>query len=100
MASNLGKKTIAHTGSRHGALFPAAASLVSPPVPPAPATFPYAARAATGKGTSNYMLVDGNEVLVEGSTMDLEAPANQPAQTGGGDAVTHATKNIAVMTMG
>jgi RHS repeat-associated protein len=39
-------------------------------------------------------------VLVEGSTMSLDPPANQPAQSGGGDVVTHATKNIAVMTMG
>jgi hypothetical protein len=38
--------------------------------------------------------------MVEGSTMSLDPPANQPAQSGGGDVLTHATKNIAVMTMG
>jgi RHS repeat-associated protein len=44
------------------------------------------------------LTVSGDEVLIEGSTMVIEAPANQPSQTG--DIVTHATKNVSVMTTG
>jgi len=79
---------------------PSAASLVAPPAPPAPTPFPYTAQSANAKKTTSKLKVDGKKVLVEGSTMKLDPPANQPAQTGGGDVVTHATKNIAVMTTG
>lgn len=100
MASSSLKKHIAHKGSGHGCVSPPAASLVSPPAPPAPAPFPYAARASNASKTSSKMKVGKKNVLVEGSTMSLDPPANQPAQPTGGDVVTHATKNIAVMTMG
>src|SRR5262245_11500972 len=100
MSTNVGKKNIAHKGSGHGCVAPPAASLVSPPAPPAPTPFPYTARSANASGTVKKLEVGGDEVLVEGSTMSLDPPANQPAQSGGGDVVTHATKNIAVMTMG
>jgi RHS repeat-associated protein len=100
MSSNVGKKNIAHKGSGHGAVAPGAISLVAPPPPPVPTPFPYTARAANASDTKAKLKVGGNEVLVEGSTMSLDPPANQPAQTGGGDVVTHATKNIAVMTQG
>lgn len=100
MSTNVGKKNIAHKGSGHGAVAPAAMSLVTPPAPPAPTPFPYSARSANAKKTKKKLEIAGKPVLVEGSTMKLNPPANQPAQTGGGDVVTHATKNVATMTMG
>src|SRR5438046_1130331 len=100
MSTNVGKKNIAHKGSGHGVVAPPAMSLVAPPPPPVPTPFVYSAQASNASKTKKKYLVAGKEVLVKGSTMSLDPPANQPAQTGGGDVVTHATKNIAVMTMG
>ncbi|WP_437621378.1 DUF6531 domain-containing protein [Sorangium sp. So ce1151] len=100
MSTNVGKKNIAHKGSGHGVVGPPAMSLVTPPAPPAPTPFVYSARASNAKKTKKKYIVAGSEVLVKGSTMSLDPPANQPAQSGGGDVVTHATKNVAVMTMG
>jgi RHS repeat-associated protein len=100
MATNYGKKNIAHKGSNHGAVAPGAMSLVTPPAPPAPTPFVYVARSINASDTSPKLLIDKKEVLVKGSTMSLDPPANQPAQAGGGDVVTHGTKNIAVMTTG
>ena len=51
MSTNVGKKNIAHKGSGHGVVAPAAMSLVSPPAPPAPTPFPYTARSANAKKT-------------------------------------------------
>lgn len=98
MATNTGKKAVATLGSGHGAVCPAAVSLVNPPVPPAPTPFPYICKSSSAKGTSSKLTVSGDEVLIEGSTMVMEAPANQLSQTG--DIVTHATKNLSVMTTG
>src|SRR6185503_19026649 len=100
MSTNVGKKNIAHKGSGHGVVAPAAMSLVTPPAPPAPTPFPYTARVANAGNTTSKLTVGGHDVLVEGSTLPLDPPANQPAQSGGGDIVTHATKNMAVMTTG
>lgn len=100
MSTNVGKKNIAHKGSGHGCVAPAAMSLLTPPAPPVPTPFPYTARAANASDTDSSLKVSGKPVMVEGSTMSLDPPANQPAQSGGGDVVTHATKSIAVMTMG
>lgn len=101
MSSSVGKKHIAHTGSGHGCVFPAAASLMNPPVPPAPSPFPYTARAANAKDTDGKIMVGGSHpVLIEKSTIALDPPANQPSQAGGGDVVTHAVKNIGVMQNG
>ena len=100
MSTNVGKKNIAHKGSGHGVAAPAAASILAPPAPPAPTPFPYTARSSDAKKTTSKLKVDNKNVLVVGSTMKLMPPANQPAQSGGGDVVTHATKNIAVMTTG
>ncbi|MFO0547056.1 MAG: DUF6531 domain-containing protein [Polyangiaceae bacterium] len=100
MSSNVGKKNVAHKGSGHGVVGPPAMSLVTPPAPPAPTPFVYSARSANASKTKKKYLIAGSELLVKGSTMSLDPPANQPAQSGGGDVVTHATKNVAVMTMG
>lgn len=98
MTTNVGKKTFAHKGSAHGIVAPPCASLVTPPAPPAPAPFPYIGRAKKASGTNPKINVGGNEVLVDGSTIPLERPANQPSLSGGGDIVTHATTQIATMT--
>jgi RHS repeat-associated protein len=100
MSTNVGKKNIAHEGSGHGVVGPPAVSLVTPPAPPVPTPFVYVAKASSAKKTKSKLKIGGKAVLVKGSTMSLEPPANQPAQTAGGDVVTHAVKNIAVMTMG
>lgn len=100
MSTNVGKKSIAHKGSPHGCVAPGAISLVAPPAPPAPTPFVYTAKATNASATDPHVKVGTNEVLVEGSTMSVDPPANQPAQSTGGDLVTHATKSIAVMTMG
>ena len=100
MPSNIGKKNIAHKGSGHGVVGPGAMSLLTPPAPPAPTPFIYTAQASNASDTAAKLEVGSKQVLVEGSIMSLDPPANQPAQAGGGDVVTHATKNIAVMTMG
>ncbi|MFO0554599.1 MAG: DUF6531 domain-containing protein [Polyangiaceae bacterium] len=100
MSTNVGKKNIAHKGSGHGVVGPPAMSLVSPPAPPAPTPFVYSAQASNAKKTKKKFIIGGKEVMVKGSTMSLDPPANQPSQPTGGDVVTHATKNVAVMTMG
>ena len=100
MGTNYGKKNVATKGSNHGAVAPGAVSLVTPPAPPVPTPFVYVARSVNASGTTSKLLVDRKEVLVKGSTMSLDKPANQPAQAGGGDVVTHGTSSIAVMSTG
>ena len=102
MATTVGGRDIATTGSNHVAVSPPAVSL-NPPTPPAgpvPVPFPYMARSATAKGTAAALKAGGKPVLVKGSVMSLEAPANQPSQPTGGDVVTHAVKGKAVTTQG
>ncbi|WP_437814863.1 DUF6531 domain-containing protein [Sorangium sp. So ce1078] len=100
MGTNYGKKNVAHKGSNHGAVAPGAISPVTPPAPPVPTPFVYVARSVNASDTSPKLLIDKKEVLVKGSTMSLDPPANQPAQSGGGDVVTHGTRSIAVMITG
>ena len=98
MATNYGKKNVAHKGSNHGAVGPGAISLVTPPAPPAPTPFVYISKSSNASGTSAKLLIDKKEVLVKGSTMPLEPPANQPSQSG--DIVTHGSKALSVTTTG
>jgi RHS repeat-associated protein len=100
MSSSIGKKNIAHKGSGHGAAAPPAMSLLSPPVPPAPAPFPYVCRAATASNTLAKYRINGSDVLLVESTMDIDPPANQPSQGTAGDILTHAVTKIGVMTTG
>jgi RHS repeat-associated protein len=102
MGTTVGGKDIATTGSNHQAVSPPAVSL-NPPTPPAgpvPAPYPYVARSATASGTSSAVKAGGKPVLVKGSVMNLDPPANQPSQPTGGDVVTHAVKGKAVTTGG
>jgi RHS repeat-associated protein len=103
MGTTVGGKDIATTGSNHQAVSPPAVSL-NPPAPPGPGPvpvpYPYLARSATAKETSNKLKAGGKPVLVKGSVMNVEAPANQPSQPTGGDIVTHAVKGKAVMSQG
>ena len=92
MGTTIGGKDIATTGSGHVAVCTPAVSLNPPPPPagPVPAPYVYTARSATAKKTQCKLKVGGHPVLVEGSEMDLDPPANQPSQPTGGDVVTHA----------
>jgi RHS repeat-associated protein len=88
--STIGMKKIATTGSGHCVPGPTpATSLVSPPQPPAPTPFAYICRSTTAALTSKKFKVGGDEVLVNGSKMDIEPPGNAPSQAGGGDILTH-----------
>ncbi|MBI4955277.1 MAG: DUF4150 domain-containing protein [Myxococcales bacterium] len=96
MPTTKGGKAVATTGTSHQAVCPPATSL-NPPTPPAgpvPVPYPYTARSATASKTSSKLKVGGSPVLVEGSVLDVDPPANQPSQPTGGDVVTHAVKRV------
>jgi RHS repeat-associated protein len=102
MSTTVGKKDIATTGSSHGCVTPPEMSL-NPPTPPAgpvPVPYPYTARSATAKGTVRALEAGGSPVLVKGSHMNVDMPANQPAKPTGGDVVTHAVCGSATTTSG
>lgn len=102
MGTTVGGKDIATTGSNHVAVTPPAVSL-NPPTPPAgpvPVPYPYLARSSSASGTASALKAGGKPVLVKGSVMSLDPPANQPSQPTGGDVVTHAVKSKAVTTQG
>ncbi|APR87943.1 Rhs-family protein [Minicystis rosea] len=89
MGTTIGGKDIATTGSGHVSPGPPATSLI-PPTPPAglvPAPFPYVASSSSATGTSDRLTVGGKPVLVEGSSMDVERPGNQP------DGAAHTSSN-------
>lgn len=92
MASSIGGKNIATTGSAHVAPGPAPAMSLSPPTPPAgpiPAPFMYISRSKTATGTASKLKVAGKPVLVKGSHMTVEKPGNITCNPTGGDVVTH-----------
>lgn len=102
MGTTLGNKDIATTGSGHQTITPPATSL-NPPTPPAgpvPVPYPYTARSATASKTEAALKAGGDPVLVKGSVLDVDPPANQPSQPTGGDVVTHAVKGKAKMVEG
>jgi YD repeat-containing protein len=102
MSTTVGNKDIATTGSSHGCVTPPEMSL-NPPTPPAgpvPVPYPYTARSATAKGTVRALEAGGSPVLVKGSHMDVDMPANQPSKPTGGDVVTHAVCGSATTTSG
>ena len=103
MATESDKRSIATTKSSHFATCQPEVSLVNPPPPPtgpAPTPFPIFARSKNASDTCSKLTVGGAAVLVEGSSMDVDSPANQPSQAGGGDVVTHAVKGKGNVTMG
>ena len=91
--STSGNRTIATKKTAHTAVSPPAQSLVPPPAspvnPPVFAPFPYTARSQTADKTSERLKVDGSPVLVKGSVMSVDPPANAPALPSG-DIVTAA----------
>jgi len=102
MGTTVGNKDIATKGSGHAAVTPPAVSL-NPPTPPAgpvPVPYPYTARTATAKKTKKTLKAGGKPVVVKGSVMKIDPPANQPSQPTGGDVVTHAVRKKASLTQG
>ncbi|MFO0590462.1 MAG: DUF6531 domain-containing protein [Polyangiaceae bacterium] len=103
MGTTSGKRNVATTGSGHVATSPPATSLVPPPAspttPPTFAPFPYVARSATAEQTSDRLKVGGHPVLVKGSVMSVDPPANTPALPTG-DIVTAAKVKKAHVTDG
>jgi hypothetical protein len=96
MPTTKGGKQIATTGTPHMAVCPPCVSL-NPPTPPAgpvPVPYPYMAKSSSAGKTSDKLKVGGKPVLVTGSSVNLEPPANQPSQPTGGDVVTHAVKRV------
>ncbi|WP_437325256.1 RHS repeat-associated core domain-containing protein [Sorangium sp. So ce381] len=60
-----------------------------PPVGPVPTPFPYVALSSSATDTGERIEIGGAPVLLDGSTMNVQAPGNAPCQGTGGDAVTH-----------
>jgi hypothetical protein len=100
MGTTIGNKDIATTGSGHTVVTPPAVSL-NPPTPPAgpvPVPYPYMARSATATKVKKSLKAGGKPVLVKGSVLNVDPPANQPSQPTGGDVVTHAVKGKATVS--
>ncbi|MBK8255237.1 MAG: RHS domain-containing protein [Polyangiaceae bacterium] len=98
MASTVKGKNVATTGSGHVAPGPPATSMIPPPPPTGPVASPflYVAKSATGKNVCQQIKCGGDPVLKKGSTMDIELPANLPANALPiKDIVTHAVQKVA-----
>jgi RHS repeat-associated protein len=98
-------KEIATTKSGHTAPGPGpAANLGPPPAPtgPVPQPYLYIAQSKSAQKTTTTKYIPVAEALKEDSTMDVERPANQPAQPGGvqGDIVSHAIVGTATCITG
>ncbi|AKT40741.1 DUF6531 domain-containing protein [Chondromyces crocatus] len=102
MGTTVGNKDIATKGSGHTAVSTPAASL-NPPTPPAgpvPIPYVYTARTATAKKTKKQLKAGGKQVVVKGSVMKVDPPANQPSLPTGGDIVTRAVRKKAPVIQG
>ncbi|MFO0590351.1 MAG: RHS repeat-associated core domain-containing protein [Polyangiaceae bacterium] len=98
-------KDIATTKSGHTAPGPGpSANLGPPPAPtgPVPQPYLYIAQSKSAKDTTSTQYIPVAEALKIDSYMDIERPANQPAQPGGvqGDVVTHAIVGTATCITG
>jgi hypothetical protein len=84
MSTTISGKQIATTKSGHTVVTPPAISNIPPMAPPTPpgvpAPFPYMGRSATAKKTSSKLKIGGGETLINGSTIDVDPPGNQPSQ--------------------
>ncbi|MEM9874317.1 MAG: DUF6531 domain-containing protein, partial [Myxococcota bacterium] len=103
MATESDNRNIATTKSNHFATCQPQISLVNPPPPPTgplPTPFMVFSRSKKASRTSGKLTIGGAPVLVSTSSMDVDAPANQPSQAGGGDVVSRAVKGKGNMTMG
>jgi RHS repeat-associated protein len=104
MGTTVGNKDIATTSSGHTTMTPPAMSMI-PPVPPGPgpvpALFPYTARTATATQTDAALEAGGSPVVVNGTILDVDPPANEPSRPAGVmDVVTHAVVGKANVTDG
>ncbi|MDI1477254.1 RHS repeat-associated core domain-containing protein [Polyangium sp. y55x31] len=98
MATTVRGKNVATTGSGHVAPGPPATSMIPPPPPTGPVASPflYVARSSTAKSVCQQITCGGDPVLKKGSTMDIETPANLPANALPiKDIVTHAVLKVA-----
>lgn len=77
-------RQIACTKSGHTTVCPPVISNIPPMAPPTPpgvpAPFPYMGRSATAGDTSSKLKIMGGPTLVDGSSMDVDPPGNQPSQ--------------------
>jgi YD repeat-containing protein len=92
MATSIGGKNVATTGSDHMAPGPAPATSLAPPTPPAgpvPAPFMYISKSSSATDTSDKLKIKGKEVLTVGSEMKVEQPGNVTCRPTGGDVVSH-----------
>jgi YD repeat-containing protein len=90
--STIGGMKIATKGSGHTCPGPTPAMSLIPPTPPAgpvPSPFAYIALSSSASKTKKKMKVSNDEVLVNGSQMDVQQPGNIPSNPTGGDVVTH-----------
>ena len=98
-----GHRRRAPRGSAHPGPGPAA-NLGPPPAPtgPVPQPYLYIAQSKSAQKTTSTKYIPVAEALKEDSTMDVERPANQPAQPGGvqGDIVSHAIVGTATCITG
>ncbi|WP_437575918.1 RHS repeat-associated core domain-containing protein [Sorangium sp. So ce887] len=90
-------KYIATTRSNHFCPGPLPAISTAPPPAPAgpvPSPFMYVALSSTATDVDERCLIGGAPALVNGSSMDVQAPGNIPCQSTGGDAVTHVANKV------
>src|SRR6185437_5654648 len=104
MGTTIGNKDIATTGSGHKVMTPPAVSMV-PPVPPGPgpvpAPFPYMSDTSSASSTESKLEAAGDPVVVKGSILDVQPPANAPSTPPGiKDVVTHAMQGKVNVTEG
>ncbi|EYF05995.1 DUF6531 domain-containing protein [Chondromyces apiculatus] len=102
MGTTVGNKDIATKGSGHTAVSTPAVSLnpPTPPTGPVPVPYIYTARTATAKKTRKQLKAGGKKVVVKGSVLKVDPPANQPSQPTGGDVVTRAVRKKAAVIQG
>jgi hypothetical protein len=84
MTTTVGGKQMCTKSSGHKNVVPPAMSMI-PPMTPAtptgvPAPFVYMGTTSTASGTSSKLTIGGGETVLEGNTIDVDSPGNQPSQ--------------------
>lgn len=84
MPTTIGGMQVITTASNTSFVGPPAVSNIPPMTPPkpdgVPAPFPYTGRSATGSGTSSKLKIGGGDAFIEGSSVSIDPPGNQPSQ--------------------
>lgn len=84
MPTTIGGKQVITTKSSHQFVGPPAVSNIPPMTPPKPdgipAPFPYIGQSSSGKKTSSKLVVGGGDSFIDGSSVDIMPPGNQPSQ--------------------